>query len=225
VVGVVHVVEPGESLGRIARAYDLTAEDLADVNGIDDPRALRVGDELFVPGATRRRPVPPPAPGDARDEAVARPREVDRPPPGRLRWPVRGVFASRFGVRDGRPHEGIDVAAPEGTVIVAAAAGKVVYSGRQSGYGSLVILRHGGGLLTVYAHASRLLVREGEEVGAGERIALVGNTGRSSGPHLHFEVREGTRPRDPLRYLRLEDLKPLEPSRAPRVGLRAAGAR
>jgi murein DD-endopeptidase MepM/ murein hydrolase activator NlpD len=179
------------------------------VNGLDDPRALRVGDSLFVPGATRLREVPPAPPGAPRDdEAIAAAPEPDGVRPRRLAWPVQGVLYSRFGKRNGQPHEGIDVAAPEGTLITAAAAGRVVFSGTQSGYGSLVILRHGGDLITVYAHASELLVREGERVSAGEPIARVGRTGRASGPHLHFEVREGTRARDPLRWLRVEDLQP-----------------
>jgi murein DD-endopeptidase MepM/ murein hydrolase activator NlpD len=230
VVGVVHVVRKGESLGRIARAYGLTAAELADVNGIEDPRDLRIGDELFVPAATRPRAVPPPAPGEPPEpEALARAPEPEGARPAALVWPVRGVLASRFGQRNGQPHEGIDVAAPEGTLVTAAAAGRVVFAGRQSGYGSLVILRHAGELLTVYAHASRLLVREGDEVAAGAAIARVGNTGRSTGPHLHFEVREGTRPRDPLRWLRAQDLRPVTAAagRAPPAGARrpAAAAR
>jgi murein DD-endopeptidase MepM/ murein hydrolase activator NlpD len=104
-------------------------------------------------------------------------------------------------VRSGRRHDGIDLSAPEGTPIGAAAAGTVIYAGEQAGYGSIVILRHEGGLVTLYAHCSALLVEEGAAVKAGQPIARVGQTGRSSGPHLHLEVREGTRPRNPLLFL------------------------
>jgi murein DD-endopeptidase MepM/ murein hydrolase activator NlpD len=104
-------------------------------------------------------------------------------------------------VRAGQRHDGIDIAAPEGAPVTAAAAGTVVYAGEQPGYGAVVILKHEGGLATVYAHNSRVLVREGVRVEAGEAIARVGQTGRTTGPHLHFEVREGTRPRNPLLYL------------------------
>ena len=130
-------------------------------------------------------------------------REIEVAPvrPGGLRWPVKGVLYSRYGVRQGQRHDGIDIAAPEGSPIAAAAPGEVVYAGAQSGYGSIVILRHDRGLLTLYAHASKLLVRQGERVGAGQPIAKVGRSGRTTGPHLHFEVREGTRPRNPLFYL------------------------
>ena len=84
---------------------------------------------------------------------------------------------------------------------VFAAAGTVIFAGRQSGYGAIVILRHGDDLATVYAHASALLVSEGDEVEQGTPIARVGRSGRTTGPHLHFEVRKGTRPRNPLLYL------------------------
>jgi murein DD-endopeptidase MepM/ murein hydrolase activator NlpD len=203
VVGVVHVVRKGETLYRIARAYGLSPQDLAEVNGIRDPRALEVGDELFVPGAARAVEVPPPSPGAAPEPAGALAPRVERTDrPGRLAWPVKGVLYSRFGPRQGQHHDGIDISAPEGTIVGAAAAGRVVYAGQQSGYGSLVILRHTGGILTVYAHASELLVRDGDDVQEGAPIARVGQSGRTTGPHLHFEVREGSRPTDPLRWLR-----------------------
>jgi murein DD-endopeptidase MepM/ murein hydrolase activator NlpD len=119
----------------------------------------------------------------------------------RLAWPLKGVLYGRYGTRSGRRHDGIDLSAPEGTRIGAAAPGEVIYAGEQSGYGSIVILRHQGGLVTLYAHCSALLVEEGNTVRTGQAIARVGRTGRSSGPHLHFEVREGTRPRNPLLFL------------------------
>jgi murein DD-endopeptidase MepM/ murein hydrolase activator NlpD len=119
----------------------------------------------------------------------------------RLAWPLRGILYGRYGVRGGQRHDGIDIAAPEGTAVTAAAPGKVIYVGEQAGYGSIVILRHDGGLLTLYAHASAVLVADGQAVRRGEPVARVGQTGRTTGPHLHFEVREGTRPRNPLLYL------------------------
>jgi len=118
-----------------------------------------------------------------------------------LAWPLKGVLYGRYGVRAGQRHDGIDIAAPEGASVTAAAAGTVVYAGEQPGYGAVVILKHEGGLATVYAHNSRVLVREGTRVEAGAPIARVGQTGRTTGPHLHFEVREGTRPKNPLLYL------------------------
>jgi murein DD-endopeptidase MepM/ murein hydrolase activator NlpD len=222
VVGVTHVVRKGETIYRIARAYGLDPADLLEVNGIVDPRQVAVGAELFVPGASRvvdleettgaKAPALPP-PNAGPSPAATRPEPPGKGAPivtggsgggvvtARLGWPLQGVLYGRYGVRSGRRHDGIDLAAPEGTTIGAAAAGAVIYAGEQSGYGSIIILRHADGLVTLYAHCSELLVAEGREVRRGEPIARVGQTGRTSGPHLHFEVREGTRPRNPLLFL------------------------
>ena len=121
---------------------------------------------------------------------------------GKLLWPVKGKVTSRFGRRGSRMHDGIDIAGKSGTPVRAAASGEVVYSdSRLSGYGKLVIVRHGRNLFTAYAHNKRNLVKKGARVKAGETIAMVGSTGRASGPHLHFEVRQGSTPVDPLAYL------------------------
>jgi murein DD-endopeptidase MepM/ murein hydrolase activator NlpD len=98
-------------------------------------------------------------------------------------------------------HDGIDISAPRGTAVRAAAAGRVLYSDRLRGYGNLVILDHGDGFATVYAHNTRNDVSAGERIAAGQVIATVGETGQTSGPHLHFEVREDNVARDPLAYL------------------------
>ena len=111
-------------------------------------------------------------------------------------------MSSGFGRRGGRPHEGIDIAARKGTPIVASDAGRVIHSGWMRGYGKVVIIKHAGAYRTVYAHASRLHVRKGEFVERGQKIAEVGSTGRSSGPHLHFEIRRGQTPQNPMRHLR-----------------------
>lgn len=118
-------------------------------------------------------------------------------------WPTRGTFTSGYGWRWGRMHRGIDVAGPVGTPIVAAANGTVVRSGWNSGgYGNLVDIRHPDGSLTRYAHNSRLLVREGEQVRQGQQIAEMGSTGYSTGPHLHFEIHlPGTGTVNPMAYL------------------------
>jgi murein DD-endopeptidase MepM/ murein hydrolase activator NlpD len=118
-----------------------------------------------------------------------------------LIWPVNGTVTSGFGMRWGRMHEGIDIAAPTGTPIWAAAAGTVVYAGWLGGYGNLVVVDHGGGFATAYAHTSAILVAVGRSVAQGETIALVGSTGHSTGPHVHFEVRVNGVAVDPLLYL------------------------
>jgi murein DD-endopeptidase MepM/ murein hydrolase activator NlpD len=118
-----------------------------------------------------------------------------------LIWPVDGVVVSGFGMRWGRMHEGIDIAASSGTPIRAAAAGTVIHAGWLGGYGNLVVVDHGNGLATAYAHASAILVGVGQQVTQGETVSLVGSTGNSSGPHLHFEVRVNGAAVDPLLYL------------------------
>ncbi len=121
----------------------------------------------------------------------------------RLSWPLKNVqVTSNFGVRGGDPHEGIDLRAPVGTPVYAAHDGMILYSGTGiSGYGKLVVVKNSAGISTVYGHNSRLLVRKGQRVRRGQRIALSGSTGRSSGPHVHFEVRLGLKPVDPRSFI------------------------
>ncbi len=118
-------------------------------------------------------------------------------------WPAKGVLTSGFGQRWGRMHKGIDIAAPIGTPIVAAAEGEVITSGWNSGgYGNLVKVRHPDGSITLYGHNSRLLVRSGQQVERGQLIAEMGSTGYSTGPHLHFEVHpQGQGARNPIAFL------------------------
>lgn len=121
--------------------------------------------------------------------------------------PVEGRISSRFGARrdpvHGRQrfHHGVDIAAAKGSPIGAAGDGKVVFAGWQGGYGKTVVIEHADGRRSRYAHADKLLVKQGETVGVGQTIATVGSTGRSTGPHLHFEVSEHGRRVDPLRAL------------------------
>jgi len=116
-------------------------------------------------------------------------------------WPVNGPVVSGYGMRWGRLHEGIDISASSGTPIWAAASGTVIHAGWLGGYGNLVVVDHGDGLATAYAHASAILVGVGQQVSQGESLSLVGSTGNSSGPHLHFEVRVNGVAVDPLLYL------------------------
>lgn len=123
------------------------------------------------------------------------------PSAGGLIWPVLGRISSTFGPRWGRMHEGLDIAAPTGTPIRAAASGTVIHSGWLGGYGNLVVIDHGGGLATAYAHQSAVAAGNGAVVGQGQVIGYVGSTGNSTGPHLHFEVRLNGVAQDPLGYL------------------------
>ncbi len=122
---------------------------------------------------------------------------------GEFAWPVPASkrVSSPFGSRWGKHHDGIDISAREGTSIVAAADGVVVYSGSQiGGYGNITVLAHRDGFFTVYAHASKNYTSKGERVHRGQVIAKVGQTGRSTGPHLHFEIRHDSKPINPKSF-------------------------
>lgn len=193
--GIFHVVRPGENLFRIGKAYDVSYEELARANRIRDPRQIRIGQRVFIPRSTRQLPV----------EIITPVEGVPSAPPsaaqGTLLWPVSGAVNSGFGPRGSSFHDGLDISAPEGTPIRAVEFGEVIYTDQLRGYGNIVIVRHGGGIVSVYAHNQVNLVREGQQVARGEIIARVGSTGRVTGPHLHFEIRKNNLAQDPMLYL------------------------
>ena len=115
--------------------------------------------------------------------------------------PLQGYITRTFAEDSVRPHPGIDLAATTGTTVYATGAGKVVFAANDSTYGLTVIVQHDSLLSTLYGHNSKLLVKLGDEVKAGSRIALSGNTGKSTAPHLHYEIRENDKPVDPLKYI------------------------
>jgi murein DD-endopeptidase MepM/ murein hydrolase activator NlpD len=117
-----------------------------------------------------------------------------------LIWPVNGIVTSGFGWRWGRMHEGIDISAPTGTAVRAAASGSVIYAGSMGGYGTIIVIDHGNGLATAYAHLSSIWIGGGS-VSQGQGIGAVGCTGSCTGPHLHFEVRVNGSAVDPMGYL------------------------
>lgn len=188
--GVWYIVQPGETMADLAARAHVPLEDLLELNGIHAGEAVEAGRLVYVLEGEGAPAVAGPV--EALPIAGAAP----------LRWPLDDPrVTSAFGTRDGRPHEGIDMGAPTGTPIRAARDGRVLYAGDAvRGYGNMVVLDHGD-LLTVYAHDSVLLVRAGERVAAGQEIARVGASGRATAPHLHFEVRRGQTPQDPMRFL------------------------
>jgi murein DD-endopeptidase MepM/ murein hydrolase activator NlpD len=125
----------------------------------------------------------------------------DTPSASGFLWPVSGPVVSPFGIRWGRMHEGIDISAGSGTPVAAAASGTVISTGYMGGYGNLVVIDHGGGLATAYAHLSGYAVGSGQSVSQGQVVGYVGCTGHCYGDHLHFEVRVNGAAVDPLGYL------------------------
>ncbi|MCF7822272.1 MAG: M23 family metallopeptidase [Mariprofundaceae bacterium] len=212
-------VRKGDTLYSIGKRFGVDHKLLARRNHIGWPYTIYVGQRLSL---TRTAPKPQYMPIPRTKTKQATPRTStgstkkavskkvsatshNRPAINgsvKLRWPLNARVTSRFGRRGSRMHDGIDIGAKEGTPVYAAAAGEVVYSDqRLSGYGKLIIIRHSRDMFTAYAHNQRNLVRKGNRVKSGDVIARVGRTGRASGPHLHFEVRRGSTPVDPLAYL------------------------
>jgi murein DD-endopeptidase MepM/ murein hydrolase activator NlpD len=183
----VHVVQRGQSLWSIARAYGVDLDALVSANAIADRDRVAAGMHLFIPTAGSVSPA-------ATVEAL----------PRDWAWPVRGgtVLAPFGEPRRTHRHQGLDIDGRPGAPIVAAQAGRVVYAGStMRGYGKTVILDHGDGLRSLYAHNRDLLVATGEQVQQGQRIARVGRSGNATTAHCHFEVRLHEVPVDPLRYL------------------------
>jgi murein DD-endopeptidase MepM/ murein hydrolase activator NlpD len=194
--GVTHILQPGENLYRLSQFYGVSVDAIVNANDIDDVTALKVGQQIWIPKTKR-------APAD-NSLATAGSTGAGGRNAGDLNlvWPVRGKLSSRYGRRNGRGHDGIDIPAKTGTPIVAAAAGRVIHSGRGLGdYGRVVILKHEGRYSTVYAHNRRNRVEKGDFVERGEVIGEVGSSGNASGPHVHFEVRRNREPLDPLLFL------------------------
>ncbi|HEU4343616.1 MAG TPA: LysM peptidoglycan-binding domain-containing M23 family metallopeptidase, partial [Candidatus Binatia bacterium] len=157
--GIFHTVKPGENLYRIGKAYDVSYEELARVNRVKDAGQIRVGQRIFIPGTTRQVPVDVVAPTD-RD--LPTPSQTIEPVHESFLWPVSGTINSGFGPRGASFHDGIDIAAPAGTPIRAIEYGEVLYSDQLRGYGKIVIIRHAGGLVSLYAHNEANLVRDGQ---------------------------------------------------------------
>ena len=199
--GVYHTVQKNQTLYRIAKTYELDVKVLQRANHIGDPSKLKEGTRLWIPGARKVLQIPKSSKSRSRAAKKKTPPTV-KPRKGFLIWPTKGTLTSSFGIRNGRKHEGIDIAAPKGTPIHSAAAGEVKFSGwGPTGYGKMVTIKHKHHLTTIYAHNSKLLVKKGTQVKQGQKISLMGSTGRSTGPHLHFEVRYNGIPTNPLNYL------------------------
>lgn len=185
-----HRVAEGETLSHIAGQYGVTVDQLLAANHMNNPNLIKEGQTLQIPGGSQRETIPTTAPGQAGKVQI-----------GGWAWPAAGEITSPFGIRVDRPHEGIDIGAAVGATIKAPEAGRVVWAAPRGTYGLTVIVDHGNGIRSLYAHCSKLLVQEGQQVGKNQALALVGNTGRSTGPHLHMEVLRQGIPLDPLLFL------------------------
>ena len=215
-----HTLQVGESLYAVARQYHVELAELQRVNGIADPTKVRAGTPLSVPrGGEAPQPASPPAEAGPRAPPLPAPSSSEPEtakssdlgnraddagtPHDKFRWPARGRVIAPFGTRpDGTHNDGINIAVPLGTEIHAAESGRVAYAGNElKGYGNLVLIRHDGGWVSAYAHADQILVKRDEVVRRGQVIAHAGKTGSVDQPQLHFELRHGAKPVDPLPLL------------------------
>jgi murein DD-endopeptidase MepM/ murein hydrolase activator NlpD len=187
--GLVHRVRPGESISSIAARYKIDATRLVDANDLGSS-TLASGQSLFIPGAK----LP-----DA---------ELKQVLGEKIAWPARGRLSSYFGYRPDpftgvrRFHGGIDIVMSSGTPVRAAAAGLVSDVGYNANFGNYIILSHGGGLQSLYGHLTSSAVAKGAKVAQGSMIGLSGNTGYSTGPHLHFGLYKNGIGINPLKYLK-----------------------
>ncbi len=227
----VHVVAPGETLSKISRLYGKPLAEIAKANNLQPTTPLKIGDRLVIPGVrvsakpgqtvAQAKPAPPAAPKEVTSEPTHSISVVTPAPEtasakdsvkaadgtGSLptfRWPANGRVIAGFGTSpNGVQNDGINIALPEGTAVKAAEEGVVAYAGNElKGYGNLVLVRHPNGYVTAYAHAKELMVKRGDQIKRGQVIARSGQTGNVNAPQLHFEIRKGASPLDPMRFLK-----------------------
>lgn len=189
--GLVHKVAAGNTLEGISAKYGIAVEDILDVNDLDS-QVLVLNQEIFIPGAKLDRSTLQKAMGQVFINPLI------------IKWRFTSGFGYRAdpftGVR--QFHNGVDLAVPQGTPVQAVMAGKVMLSGWSNVYGNYVIIDHGNGYQTMYGHLQKKLVSKGATVNQGERIGLVGSTGYSTGPHLHFTVYKNSKAINPVPFLK-----------------------
>lgn len=220
--GAFHMVGKGDSLRHICEVYGLDFDKVAKINRLKAPYPLNEGDTVFLPASAilpedrlPNRMCREDAAGCAdtnrlRDRLAGTLRGGKHQLVPGMQFPVPGgVLTSPFGYRWGKFHTGLDIAAPVGSSVHACGEGRVIFTGsrkRFRRYGNTVLIHHGKGVYTYYAHLSRIFVKKDEKVRKGQKIASVGNTGRSTGPHLHLEVRVQNNMYNPLAYFSPEAL-------------------
>jgi murein DD-endopeptidase MepM/ murein hydrolase activator NlpD len=194
--GIYYTVKAGDTVAKLAKEFKVEPEKIAsfELNALQEPYALAAGQQLVIPGG-RKQIVP------SNYYPMTRVGKAPAGAPqgsGRFAWPAQGYLSQRFW----SGHPAIDIANRTGVPILAADAGYVVMAGRDTwGYGNQVLIDHGNGYLTRYAHLQSILVKAGQTVTKNQKIGTMGSTGRSTGPHLHFEIIQGSVRRNPLGFL------------------------
>src|SRR5437879_2960264 len=208
--GTTIIVGTSDTLDILAKRYNVSSAAILQANGYKGPRVLSPGQQLIIPRQTAVAAAAPVAAATTNvteekpvvEQASIKPSEATGALPT-FRWPVRGKVITTYGAKtNGKSNDGINLAVPEGTPVKAAEDGVVAYSGNElKGYGNLVLVRHSNGYVTAYAHASDLMVKRGDTIKRGQIIAKSGQSGEVGSPQLHFEIRKGSSPVDPLQFL------------------------
>jgi murein DD-endopeptidase MepM/ murein hydrolase activator NlpD len=210
----IHTVARGDTLYNISKRYNVDITSLSRQNNLRAPYTLSLGQKLALPasvgGASAYGNASAPSSssaassgGGARRTAAVAAVESVRARKSKFSWPLRGQIISPYGaIAKGRSNDGINIKTSHGADVRSADGGTIAYAGSElKGFGNLVLIRHDGGWITAYAHNERLLVKKGQKVSKGEKIALAGSTGGVNAPQLHFEIRQGKKALNPVTYL------------------------
>lgn len=204
-----HIIKKGDTLYSISRQYNVDVTTLSRKNNLTAPYTLNVGQRLVLSGTISgqnqksKTQAIAAKPSGSRKYTASTPYVPPKKRTAKFQWPVQGRILSGFGTTGkGRKNDGINISAPRGSAVKAADKGTVAYAGNElKGFGNLILIKHTDGWITAYAHNEKLLVRKGQKVVKGEKIATVGSTGGVNSPQLHFEVRAGKKAVNPRQYL------------------------
>jgi len=201
--GVFHTIKEGESLWALSRGYNVSLEDIIEINDINPKTILYPGDEIFIPGVKRRIDKPIIIKSNDKNDKnnykyrragkrvnpqKSKENYIAKEYKNKIIWPVNGVVITDYGLNGNFKSDGMDIAAPLGSEVLAVYDGKVIYSGNQPGYGNIIIIKHEKDMITIYAHNNKNLVKKGQIVKKGQKIATTGITGAVLGDHLHFGI-------------------------------------
>jgi len=218
--GVFHKIKEGESLWAISRAYNVSLEDIIEINDLNPSTILYPDDEIFIPNVKKsiNKPIVSNSHINVDDnKSKLKYRKahykntrksnnknliLSKKYQNYMLWPVNGIVITEFGKNGKFKSDGMDIAAPLNTKVVAIMKGTVIYSGNQPGYGNIIILKHSDKIISIYAHNNKNIVKKNQKIKKGQKIATVGNSGNAQRYQLHFELRKGVKAINPNPYLK-----------------------
>ncbi|MEI6125459.1 MAG: LysM peptidoglycan-binding domain-containing M23 family metallopeptidase [Pseudomonadota bacterium] len=197
VEGIYHTVQKKETLFRICKTYNASLQEVAELNNIKSTSQIKIGDRIFIPGAKKVLQV---SLSDSEKDKTSSSKIIKNT--GMFIWPVNGRIIEEYGIYGGLKHDGINIESSAGTPVKAANDGNVVFSANLEGYGHTIIIQHKDNYATVYANNKVNVVKQGDTVKQGHKIAEVGVSNKNkSQAYLHFQIRNENQPRNPMFYL------------------------